>query len=203
MDTQGWKFCSAKSPHLQPSFEASSGRGQLTFNSRNKSYTVRGSDDPDPDVGGDDDGIDSDWLQVAGGREEEEEDELLASNRRFNRKTFAAYRSKDSAPLTASKSISPKRRQSFERSVPPERKRERLKASACGRTLRWHCMIIGGLVGRNTILGDRISRIRKEIRSCREKVLQNSVLLHPLEHSRVRSGTWAPSMYRNNFAMHI
>ncbi|KAF9176065.1 hypothetical protein BGZ51_001822, partial [Haplosporangium sp. Z 767] len=99
-----------KSPHLQPSFEASSGRGQLTFNSRNKSYTVRGSDDSDPEVGNDDDGIGNDWLRVAGDREEshagkeeedieeeeeeegeEEEEEILTNNRRFSGKTFATY----------------------------------------------------------------------------------------------------------------
>ncbi|KAG0266845.1 hypothetical protein BG011_000460 [Mortierella polycephala] len=128
-----------KSPHLQPSLEASSGRGQLTFNSRNKNYTVRGSDDPDPDVGDDDDDIENDWVQVAGdrgeeddddenrageediGEEEREEDEILANNRRFSGKTFAAYRSKDSAQSSASRSTS---RRSFERLVSPGKDKE-------------------------------------------------------------------------------
>ncbi|KAI1294425.1 hypothetical protein EDD11_008133 [Mortierella claussenii] len=61
-----------KSPHLQALFENPTGDNQLTF-TKTKNYTVRRSDDPDPDEGDYEDGTDNDWFQDSGDMKEEEE----------------------------------------------------------------------------------------------------------------------------------
>ncbi|KAF9082933.1 hypothetical protein BGX27_004348 [Mortierella sp. AM989] len=55
-----------KSPHLQPAYEATTWKGQVTFNSRAKNYTVHRIGSLDSSMGNDDDETDSDWCQVTG-----------------------------------------------------------------------------------------------------------------------------------------